>query len=127
MRTIMGGGATWRLGAVAVVVASGCADPVFDPIPDSDLHFSVFGVLDATADTQWIRVSPLRASITHSGEVLDAVVTLEHLGTGEVIELSDSLVSFESSLDDGTSVVRQNFWTDHPIEAGATYRLAVTR
>jgi hypothetical protein len=65
---------------VAAVVAA--CDDSFEPIEPSELAFSVFGYLDASAGTQWLRVMPIRPVKVTSQDTLAATVTLEHLGTG---------------------------------------------
>jgi hypothetical protein len=101
------------------VVAVACDDS-FEPFAPSEHAFSVFGYLDASADTQWIRVMPIRPLKVTSQDALGATVTLEHLGTGRIIELRDSLFTF-SSYD------VHNFWTLEDIEPGAAYRFSATR
>ncbi len=110
---------------VAAVVAA--CDESFDPIAPSELAFSVFGYLDASADTQWIRVMPIRPLKVTSRDALGAKVTLEHLGTGRIIELRDSLFRFspysDPDLGPGGAYVH-NFWTLEDIEPWAAYRFS---
>lgn len=113
---------------VAAVVAA--CDESFDPIAPSELAFSVFGYLDASADTQWIRVMPIRPLKVTSRDALGAKVTLEHLGTGRIIELRDSLFRFSSYLDldlGSEGAYLHNFWTLEDIEPGAAYRFSARR
>jgi len=106
-------------------VASGCVDS-FEPFKASDnLHFSIFGYLNADADTQWIRVTPIRQSVFTTPDKLDATVTLENMGTGVTIELNDSVFRFQTALEGGSASWAHNYWTDAPIEYGATYLLSV--
>lgn len=114
---------------LAVLVAASCDDG-FAPLAPSRAGFSVFGYLDASADTQWIRVMPIRPLLTTTPDSIDATVTLEHLGTGQVIELRDSLFRFTNYLqpDLGSEgVYAHNFWTTERIEPGATYRFSARR
>jgi len=113
----------------AALVAAACDDS-FQPTQPTELAFSVFGYLDASADTQWIRVQPIRTLKVTSPDPLVASVTLEEVGTGRIIELRDSLFAFSSYSDpdlgsEGAYV--HNFWTTEPIEPGATYRFVATR
>lgn len=113
----------------AALLTAAC-DESFEPRAPSGLAFSVFGYLDASADTQWIRVMPLRPLRLAPPDTLHASVTLEHLGTGGIIELRDSLFRFSSYSDpdigsEGAYV--HNFWTQENIEPGATYRFAATQ
>jgi hypothetical protein len=113
---------------VAVVVAA--CDESFEPIAPSDLAFSVFGYLDASADTQWIRVMPIRPLKVTSQDALGVTVTLEHLGTGRIIELRDSLFRFSSSsdLDLGSEgLYLHNFWTPEQVDPGVAYRFSASR
>jgi hypothetical protein len=119
LRALCGACSSSLAACLCVVVAAAC-DESFDPIAPSELGFSVFGYLDASADTQWIRVMPIRPLKVTSQDALGATVTLEHLGTGRIVELRDSLFSF-SPYD------VHNFWTLEDIEPGATYRLSARR
>lgn len=113
----------------AALLAAAC-DESFEPLAPSDLAFSVFGYLDASADTQWIRVMPVRPLRVAPPDTLHATVTLEHLGTGRIIELRDSLFRFSSASDSGLGgegMYVHNFWTQETIEPGATYRFVATR
>lgn len=97
----------------------GC-ETEFDPFEESDIGFSVFGVLDTAADTQFVRVADLR-NPARPGEPLDATVTLEHLGTGAVVTLRDSVFVFSNG------GYAHNLWTAAPIAQDAAYRLTVAR
>jgi hypothetical protein len=110
---------------VAAVVAA--CDDSFEATAPSDLAFSVFGYLDASADTQWIRVMPIRTVKVTSQDPLGITVTLENLGTGRTIELRDSLFRFSSSSEPALGsegVYVHNFWTLEEIEPGASYRFS---
>jgi len=102
-------------------------DESFDATAPSELAFSVFGYLDASADTQWIRVMPIRPLKVTEQDADGTTVTLEHLGTGRIFELRDSLFRFSPDSDteggsDGAYV--HNFWTVEDIEPGAAYRFS---
>ena len=105
----------------ALLLSAGCAEEPFEPIQQSDMEFSIYGYLNASGDTQWIRVTGLKTNVLPDSNVIDASVTLEHLGTGEVIPLRDSLFGF------GTSLYAWNHWTIEPMEQGATYRITADR
>ena len=112
-----------RTGGLAILLAAlalGGCDTDFDPIQQNDRHFSVFGFLDAAADSQFIRISPVRDSIALSPQPIDAVVTLEHIDSSQKTVLQDSLFDFDGRL-------AYNFWTAEPIEHEAMYRLQVLR
>ena len=99
---------------------AGC-ETSFEPFEASDGAFSLYGFLDAAADTQFVRVSPLRDSLFTRAAPLDATVTMEHLGTGRTSVWRDSLFRFSNG------ALAHNVWTSEPVEPGATYRLTVTR
>lgn len=115
------------LTGVVLAVGTLSCDDTFSPIEPSQRAFSIFGHLDAAADTQWIRVMPLRPLLITTPEPLGFRVTLEQMATGEVIELRDSVFRFTGHNQDVGSdgVYLHNFWTTLPIEPGATYRFAV--
>lgn len=101
---------------VSAAVGVGCEES-FDPFEESDVAFSVFGYVDAAADTQFVRVTSLRQSAYEEAPV-DAVVTLENLTRGDAATLRDSVF-----LVGGAFV--HNFWTDTEIESGSSYRLTI--
>ena len=92
-----------------------CSSTDFDPFDETDRLFSIFGFLDANADTQWVRITPLRQRQEGLTD-LDATVTLEDVSTGEVVVLRDSLFRFARG-------PVHNFWTVGRLRPEATYRL----
>lgn len=111
---------------LASAFASGCDRP-FQPFEENRSGpFSMVGYLDLRADTQWVRVMPVRQSLLSGPEPIDAVVTLEHLGSGRTVTLQDSLFQFKDSRLDGVSYVHV-FWTTERLEAGARYELKAVR
>jgi hypothetical protein len=104
---------------VGFSVWSGC-ETTFDPFEDSDLAFSLFGYLDASTDTQYVRVGALRQSAFEE-TALDASVRLVDVRRGETVLLRDSLFRFSNG------AVAHNFWTTYPIRAGETYRVEAVR
>lgn len=115
---------------LALMVALAACDESFEPIAPSGFAFSVFGNLDAGVDTQLIRIMPIRALRTTSPDPLAVTVTLEHLGTGRIVQLEDSVFEFSSASDPAIGsegLYVHNFWTAEPIEPGATYRFSVRR
>ncbi len=102
---------------IMLMFLSGCED-TFEPLQDNDrYHFSIYGYLDATADTNWVRVMPVRDAIYAGPEPVDAVVTLKHLETGSISVMNDSLFQF------GSDVHARNFWTTKTLIPGDSYRL----
>lgn len=84
---------SYFLSSVLILSVTSC-DSGFQPIvQDGDQYFSVFGVLDASADTNWIRVMPIRNSIITEKAPERAKVTITRIKTGDIIELRDSLLN----------------------------------
>lgn len=104
---------------------SGC-DQEIDPFQSTEMAYSIYGHLDAHADTQWIRVAPFRTSIASTPDPVDATVTIEELGTGRIIEMIPALFS-EGSENFGDTLFAYNFWTVEPFEYLETYRLTARR
>ena len=122
------GSAVRPFSSVLVVIlslaVSGC-DADFQPLIPHEPLFSMYGMLEVGADTQWIRVMPVRDSVFTRPEPLDAAVTLEDLGTGRVVQLRDSIVHHRPVDSNVTSDLwAHNFWTTEPIVAGSTYRIS---
>lgn len=89
----------------------------FDPLQENDrYHFSIYGYLDASVDTQWVRVGTAREALDDIPDPTGISVTLENIGTGEMTEMTDSLFSPENFL---------NYWTTMDIENEQTYRIKV--
>jgi hypothetical protein len=118
-----------RSASLLVLLLTTACDDTFSPIEASALRYSLYGYLDASADTQWIRVTPVRPVAVTTSEPLDVRVTLEHLGTHRVVELRDSVFRQTSANPElgGGAFYSHNFWTAEPIEPGASYRLTVAK
>lgn len=97
-------------------------NPVFEPL-DKDHHyyFSIYGYLDASADTNWIRVMPVREQLFMKPEPIDATVTIEDLSSETVTVMNDSLFYY------GDSAYAWNFWTTLPLEPRGSYRITAER
>lgn len=101
---------------VFTLIFSNCTDS-FQPLQENDqYHFSMYGYLDASADTQWVRISPAREQLETTAEIPEMKVTVENLATGDTITLRDSL--FQNR---GGNYL--NFWTTEPIQHNQSYRL----
>jgi len=100
-----------------------CNEP-FNPIQQNDQYsFSIHGYLDASQDTNWVRITAVRDSLfMDTPEPLDAVVTLEHLESGHTVTMNDSLFRYYPG-----STYAYNYWTDMGIEPEQAYRLTVRR
>ena len=108
-----------RTPALLLLAALGLAacEVPFDPIEPSDLHYSVSGYLDVSADTQWVRVEPLARTSVPSEAPLDAAVTLEG-PDGGAVPLAQEVRQFATG-------PAHLFWTTAPVASGAAYRLVV--
>ncbi|WP_420455139.1 hypothetical protein [Rubrivirga sp.] len=104
--------APW-LAWVALLAVAGCEVPL-DPIAPSDIAFSLSGYLDATADTQWVRVEPFERSTAASADPVDAAVTLS--GLGGSVTLAQEVRPFVTG-------PAHLFWTTSPVAPGQTYQL----
>jgi hypothetical protein len=114
----------WLIALLGVSFAA-CEYP-FEPYQEAAVAFSMFGYLDLRADTQWVRVMPVRQNLFLAPEPIDAVVTLEHLRTGRVVALRDSLFRYADTRLDGVAYA-YNFWTTERLEPGESYRLRAAR
>ncbi len=106
-----------------LTLLASCNEP-FNPMQQNNLYpFSIHGYLDASQDTNWVRITAVRDSLfLDSPEPLDAVVTLEHLESGHTVKMNDSLFRYIPA-----NTYAYNFWTDMNIEPEQTYRLNVRR
>ena len=96
----------------------GC-EPSFDPIQENDRYYSLFGYLNASADTQFVRVEELRDSLaTGALRNLDAEVTLTNTSTGQSVIMEDSLFEYPKG-------VAHNFFTTMDINPNQEYKLVV--
>lgn len=114
-------------GLLVATALAGACDQTFEPLAPIERHYSVFGYLDASADTQWIRVMPIRTLKPTSAGPSSDVVTLEEHGTGRMIPLQDSVFRFDYRPPAPLtgSAWAHNFWTSQPIEPGARYTLSI--
>lgn len=103
------------LAFTAAVMTAGCETAV-DPFQPSDMYFSIGGVIDASAEMQFVRLSPLRRSAVISPDPLDAVVTTTDLATGETAVWRDSVFALFPS------GIAHNVWTTFDFEPGHSYR-----
>jgi len=101
------------------MILVGC-DPAIDPFQENDRYYSVFGVIDASADTQFVRVEALRDGMpTEAPARLDAEVTLMNLAADRTVTLQDSVFRY---LDGATA---HNYYTTDDIQPSTAYRLVV--
>lgn len=103
----------------ATVLIEAC-DPAFSPIDENDRYYSVFGFLNASADTQFIRIEQLRDSLfSDTPTDLNIEVELTNTSTGQSVEMRDSLFDFPSE------GLVHNYYTTLPINPTETYRLEI--
>lgn len=96
------------------LILSAC-DQTFEPLKENNQYnFNISGYLDASADTQWVRVGTVRESIDEPPNPDGIQVTLEDLANGETVTMNDSVFTFKNIL---------NYWTTKSIENDRTYRI----
>lgn len=84
--------------------------------------FEVYGYLDPTADSQFVRVFPVEGTLERAVEdELDALVATTDLSTGHELTWRDSVITYE----DGSRGYL--FWAPFRPVGGRTYRLEVRR
>jgi len=106
---------------VCLLLFSGCEES-FQPLQENNTYaYSIFGYLDASADTQWVRVEPARQEFTMPATVPEQNITLEHLESGTTVVMNDSLVT------PGSGFNFLNYWTTLDLEHGQSYRLTAER
>jgi hypothetical protein len=97
-------------------------DESLDPFKENDRFiFSMYGYVDASDGTNWIRVINLQEEVDRTGRGINGTVTLENLSTGETAVLEDSLFQYSAN------IFAYNFRTDKNLEPGGTYRLTAVR
>ncbi len=102
------------------LISGGCTE-AFDPFQENERHFSIYGYLNAAADTQFVAITALRKFVAPDAGPLDAAVTLEDLETGETTRWRDSLFRFSNG---GEGHV---FWSKEAVQPGGRYLFTVTR
>ena len=113
----------WLILGVLIITNPGCEEP-FNPIEQSDSTlYSIYGYLDAGADTQWVRIMPIRETIDQPVLSIDATVTLREVNGSASTVMNDSL--FYLTSDDGIVTGFWNFWTTMDVKPGTEYELSV--
>jgi hypothetical protein len=117
----------WLASALLAILLVAACDDAFQPLKENEsAPFSIFGYLDLNADTQWVRVMPVREKLLLDDGGIDASVTLQKVGGGPVIALRDSLFTFPDDQLGGVAYAH-NFWTTARLEPSASYRLKALR
>lgn len=108
----------WLVVMLMVSGMAGCENS-FEPFEENHgFNFTMFGALDLSADTQWVRVMPVMDSlVSRSSKPIDAQVTLTRLSDGQTTVLNDSLFKFRDEF------YAWNFWTTVPLQEGEEYRI----
>lgn len=105
---------------LGAVLWGGCETSV-DPIVGSDRAYSLYGVLQPRADTQWLRIYPIEDRLRPtSPEPLDVAVTSIQLETDQQLTWRDSIIQE----DDGRNA--HAYWHPLRVEHDQTYRLEAT-
>jgi len=106
-----------------IILLTGCNE-TFQPLEENSTSpFSIFGFLDASVDTQWVRVSPLREQLDSFTEKPEMEITLENLSNGKSTAMADTLIRFFSP----SGINAPNAWTTMKLDFGQTYRLEAKR
>ncbi len=79
--------------AVAAVLLGGCDDTV-NAILESNRNISMYATLDMNADTQFVRIVPIRETIDEVVDGSDYAVRSIDLDNNSIVEWQDSLVTF---------------------------------
>jgi len=96
---------------------TGCEESLQPFQENEQFHFTIFGYLDAAADTQWVRISPARQEFDMPAVKPDMEVTLENLANGETVVMKDTLLHL------GQGFNALNVWSVMNIEPNVSYRL----
>lgn len=105
---------------VSAALLGGCETSV-DPVVGTERAFSLYGVLQPRADTQWVRVYPIEDQLTPTPPTpLDASVTSTLLETGQTQTWRDSVIQDPSGNN------AHVFWHPFRVAHGRTYQLEVT-
>jgi len=103
---------------ICTVTFVGCENS-FEPIQENeDLAFSINGVIDIHADTQWVRVMPIGESLIPTDPAEDGTdVNLTRESTGEQFALEDSLFKF------GGDTYVWNYWLTENMHGDNLYEI----
>lgn len=105
----------WLLSLIGL--GTGCSTTEVEVTKESDAYFSMYGVLDASADTQFVRIKNLREVHQLTKAPLKARVQLHDLTLNKTVELEDTVIQ------NGNGFWVHNFWTTYPIQKGGRYQL----
>lgn len=110
--------------AVSLFTFLSSCDQTFQPIQDNYIApFSMFGYLDASVDTQRVRITPLRAQAASFSNKPDMKIMIKNLRNNETTVMSSSLTPFY--LPTGYQALNSTAYLD--IKFGHTYQLTAER
>lgn len=105
---------------VTMAVLFGC-ETSFNPVTDDTRQYSVLGFLNASADTQFVRIEKLQdGQFTNAPVEFGVDVRLKNVNTGVTVSMQDSLFYYLG----GTSSAH-NFYTTADIEHTQSYQLEI--
>lgn len=88
----------------------------FQPLDESmEKTYSMHGLLDLSADTNWVRVMPVRKSIERGLSQIDVEVSLIRESNNEAMQMHDTIMALPQN------TYAWNFWTDEPLQASESY------
>lgn len=109
------------LAALCLGVISAC-DTSVEPFIETENYFTLFGTLDMAADTQFVRVTPIRSSLESSNDgPLPVRFTSTDLTTGIQRTWRDSVISFSNGQ------VGHVFYAPFRVKAGHEYQITVAK
>lgn len=101
-----------------VFLSVASCDQAFEPIQGKNIdRYSMFGYLDASVDTQWVRITPLRPQLSQPPEKPSMKATLVDLNHDKSSVMNDSLFLYP----DGFHIL--NAWTTANVEPGNSYQI----
>ncbi len=104
----------------AIAFSMTACEETVDPILDSDRQFTLWGTLDMNADTQSIRVVPIREVLDgRTAQIPQIDVLSIDLDTGETVVWEDSLITFSNA---APAIL---FSVDLRVQPTHTYRIEV--
>ena len=105
----------------ATIYSSGCSTEL-EPFAPADITFTILGYLDTDADTQYVRIVPLRKVVQRDErDSIDARVTTTHIETGETETWTHNLIRFADSS------YGHMFSSALDVRPGGTYNIDVRR
>lgn len=110
-----------RLWAVFIgLLGIGGCDDSFSPFVSHDRYFSMYGTFDAAADTNFVRITPIRLQPSNAANPLEAKVYLENTADNTRIPLAQQIRQTTSG------EVAHLFWTTAQLKTGVPYLLVAT-